>query len=170
MALTVNTNMKNDADGYLTDAKFIKGTYVVVNTTDERDNLYSSTAIPGTLCHVTENNKTYRKTADGWAEENKVDRADIENVIYYEDGEEPDVDEVVLMSEFEAANNELKESIAEKLTEPTSGIKVGKYFRVASIDENGHAVLEYVDVPVTAENIEIALGYTPADNETVTQL
>ena len=78
MALTVNTNMKNDADGYLTDAKFIKGTYVVVNTTDERDNLYSSTAIPGTLCYVIENNKTYRKTADGWAEENKVDIADIE--------------------------------------------------------------------------------------------
>ena len=43
----------------------------------------------------------------------KVDRADIENVIYYEDGEEPDVDEVVLMSEFEAANNELKESITQ---------------------------------------------------------
>ena len=61
MALTINTNMKNDADGYLTDAKFIKGTYVVVDTVAERDSLYSSTAIPGTLCHVTENNKTYRK-------------------------------------------------------------------------------------------------------------
>ena len=69
MALTVNTNMKNDADGYLTDAKFIKGTYVVVGTIAERDSLYSSTAIPGTLCYVTKNNKTYRKTANGWTEE-----------------------------------------------------------------------------------------------------
>ena len=77
----------------------------------------------------------------------KADKTDIENVIYYEDGEEPDVDEVVLMSEFEAANNKLEESIAEKLTEPISGIEVGKYFRVASIDENGHVVLECADAP-----------------------
>lgn len=41
----------------------------------------------------------------------KADKTDIENVIYYEDGEESDVDEVVLMSEFEVANNELKDSI-----------------------------------------------------------
>ena len=51
------------------------------------------------------------------------------------------------MSEFEAANNKLEESIAEKLTEPISGIEVGKYFRVASIDENGHVVLECADAP-----------------------
>ena len=35
--------------------------------------------------------------------------------------------------------------IADKLTEPSSGIAVGKYFRVASIDNDGHAVLEYAD-------------------------
>lgn len=32
-----------------------------------------------------------------------------------------------------------------KLTEPVEGLAVGKYFRVAQIDENGHAVLEAVD-------------------------
>lgn len=35
-----------------------------------------------------------------------------------------------------------------KLTEPSSGLEVGKYFRIAALDENGHAVLEAVDAPV----------------------
>lgn len=34
-----------------------------------------------------------------------------------------------------------------KLTEPAEGLAVGKYFRVATIDESGHAVLEAVDAP-----------------------
>lgn len=34
-----------------------------------------------------------------------------------------------------------------KLTEPSTGIAVGKYFRVANIDADGHAVLECVDAP-----------------------
>ncbi|MGN1368447.1 MAG: collagen-like protein [Aristaeellaceae bacterium] len=35
-----------------------------------------------------------------------------------------------------------------KLTEPATGLAVGKYFRIAALDENGHAVLEAVDAPV----------------------
>lgn len=46
--------------------------------------------------------------------------------------------EVPSMEEF----NQLK---GEKLSEPTEELAVGKYFRVAAIDENGHAVLEAVD-------------------------
>lgn len=34
-----------------------------------------------------------------------------------------------------------------KLTEPAEGLAMGKYFRVAALDENGHAVLEAVDAP-----------------------
>lgn len=34
-----------------------------------------------------------------------------------------------------------------KLSEPAEGLAVGKYFRVAAIDESGHAVLEAVDAP-----------------------
>lgn len=52
--------------------------------------------------------------------------------------------EVPSMEEF----NELKGDMAGKLTEPAEGLAVGKYFRVAAIDENGHAVLEAVDAPV----------------------
>lgn len=39
------------------------------------------------------------------------------------------------------------EAVEDKLTEPSSGLAVGKYFRVASIDADGHAVLECVDAP-----------------------
>lgn len=37
--------------------------------------------------------------------------------------------------------------LASKLKEPSSNLAVGKYFRIASIDLNGHAVLECVDAP-----------------------
>ena len=37
--------------------------------------------------------------------------------------------------------------LATKLTEPSSGLAVGRYFRIASIDSAGHAVLECVDAP-----------------------
>lgn len=42
---------------------------------------------------------------------------------------------------------ETDDLLENKLTEPSSNLAVGKYFRVASIDENGHAVLECVDPP-----------------------
>lgn len=45
------------------------------------------------------------------------------------------------------AVNELKHDMAGKLSEPNEGLAVGKYFRVAAIDENGHAVLEAVEAP-----------------------
>ena len=48
--------------------------------------------------------------------------------------------EVPSMEEF----NQLKD---EKLSEPAGGLAVGKYFRVAALDANGHAVLEAVDAP-----------------------
>ena len=41
---------------------------------------------------------------------------------------------------------ELKEGLTQCLKEP-DGMAVGKYFRIAAIDENGHAVLEAVDAP-----------------------
>ena len=45
----------------------------------------------------------------------------------------------------EQADISLQKDISGKLTEPVEGLDVGKYFRVAQIDENGHAVLEAVD-------------------------
>lgn len=45
----------------------------------------------------------------------------------------------------ERADISLQKDISGKLSEPAEGLSVGKYFRVAQIDENGHAVLEAVD-------------------------
>lgn len=47
----------------------------------------------------------------------------------------------------ERADISLQKDISGKLSEPVEGLAVGKYFRVAQIDENGHAVLEAVDAP-----------------------
>lgn len=44
-------------------------------------------------------------------------------------------------------------SLATKLTEPSSNLAVGKYFRIASIDADGHAVLECVDPPIFTPSI-----------------
>ena len=49
--------------------------------------------------------------------------------------------EVPTMEEF----NQLAEDMTGKLAEPAEGLAVGKYFRVAALDANGHAVLEAVD-------------------------
>ena len=44
-----------------------------------------------------------------------------------------------------------------KLSEPTEGLAVGKYFRVAAIDQNGHAVLEAVDAKdVGVQDVQVS--------------
>lgn len=46
-----------------------------------------------------------------------------------------------------------------KLSEPVEGLAVGKYFRVAQIDENGHAVLEAVDAKtIGVQDVQINGG------------
>lgn len=47
----------------------------------------------------------------------------------------------------------LNEGIANKLTKPSEGIAVGKYFRVASIDAEGNPVLEACDLPMVKANL-----------------
>ena len=69
--------------------------------------------------------------------------------------------EVPSMEEF----NQLKD---EKLSEPAEGIAVGKYFRVAAIDENGHAVLEAVDAKdVGVQDVQVAGASVVADGVAV---
>ena len=58
--------------------------------------------------------------------------------------------EVPSMEEF----NQLKD---EKLSEPAGGLAVGKYFRVAALDANGHAVLEAVDAKdVGVQDVQVS--------------
>ena len=51
-----------------------------------------------------------------------------------------------------------------KLSEPAEGLAVGKYFRVAALDENGHAVLEAVDAKtVGVQDVQVAGASVVAD-------
>ena len=68
--------------------------------------------------------------------------------------------EVPTMEEF----NHLAEDMTGKLDEPAEGLAVGKYFRVAAIDENGHAVLEAVDAKtVGVQDVQVAGASVVAD-------
>jgi len=68
MALTINTNIKNDVDGYLLDAKNIKGTYVVVENYSDLANLPSATVVIGSLAYVSNDNDfwQYKGSNSGW--------------------------------------------------------------------------------------------------------
>lgn len=70
MALTVNTNIVNDTDQYLLDAKNVKGTYVVVSGTTERDNLPTATKVTGTLVFCQSDSTFYRYNGSNWVVEN----------------------------------------------------------------------------------------------------
>lgn len=66
MALTVNTNIRNDTDQYLLDAKNVKGGYIVVATIAERNNLPAATIVKGSLCYCQEDNKFYQYNGENW--------------------------------------------------------------------------------------------------------
>lgn len=51
---------------------------------------------------------------------------------------------------------DVESKLSYKLSEPPSGLAVGKYFRIASIDDDGHAVLEAVDAPETGMKLKVA--------------
>jgi hypothetical protein len=68
MALVVNTNIVNDTDQYLLDAKNVKGTYVVVTTIEERDALPQATILSGSLCYCQSTSKFYQYTGSSWEE------------------------------------------------------------------------------------------------------
>lgn len=58
----------------------------------------------------------------------------------------------------------MENALPGKLSEPAEGLAVGKYFRVAAIDENGHAVLEAVDAKdVGVQDVQVAGASVVAD-------
>lgn len=64
MALKINTNIENDLDEYLLDARSVKGGYVVVTGTgtDTKENLPAATLVEGTLVYDSTAKKSYRYT------------------------------------------------------------------------------------------------------------
>lgn len=59
MALTINTNIKNDANGYSLDSNQIKGGYFSVGTISERDQISSAVIDNGSYCFVRDDNTFY---------------------------------------------------------------------------------------------------------------
>ena len=68
MSWTVNTNIINDTNQYLLDAKNVKGTFVVVASTAERDALPAATTVSGSLCYCTADSKFYQYNGSSWQE------------------------------------------------------------------------------------------------------
>lgn len=66
MALIVNTNIKNDTDQYLLDAKNVKGGYVVVATVADMNNLPAATTVQGSLCFCVEGYEFYQYDGSAW--------------------------------------------------------------------------------------------------------
>ena len=60
MALTINTNIKNEANGYSLDASQVKGGYVVVADQDERDTIPAATKVNGTTIYQADVGKEFR--------------------------------------------------------------------------------------------------------------
>lgn len=68
MALTINTNIKNEANGYSLDASQVKGGYVVVANKDERNAIPAATKVNGTTIYQADVGKEYRWNGSEWLE------------------------------------------------------------------------------------------------------
>lgn len=68
MALTINTNIKNEANGYSLDASQVKGGYVVVADKDERNAIPAATKVNGTTIYQADVGKEYRWNGSEWLE------------------------------------------------------------------------------------------------------
>ena len=73
------------------------------------------------------------------------------------DGKDAVVDTTLTQSGQAADAKATGDALAGKLTEPSTGLEVGKYFRIAAIDANGHAVLEAADLPsAPVQDVKVA--------------
>lgn len=68
MALTINTNIKNEANGYSLDASQVKGGYVVVANQEERNAIPAATKVNGTTIYQADVGKEYRWNGSEWLE------------------------------------------------------------------------------------------------------
>ena len=53
-------------DGFVTEARWVKGTYIVVKTVDEANLIPMSVRVDGTLVYVSDNDTEYRWVGDDW--------------------------------------------------------------------------------------------------------
>ena len=81
MAITLNTNIKNDTDGYLLDAKNVKGGYLSVDTLANLQSFSLNTKEAGSFAYVRENSKFYIYNGTSWQETKFYDDTEIKNII-----------------------------------------------------------------------------------------
>ena len=73
------------------------------------------------------------------------------------DGKDAVVDATLTQSGQAADAKTTGDALACKLTEPSEGLDVGKYFRIASLNASGHAVLEAVDAAqIGVQDVQVA--------------
>ena len=73
------------------------------------------------------------------------------------DGKDAVVDATLTQSGQAADAKATGDALACKLTEPSEGLAVGRYFRIASLDASGHAVLEAVDAAqIGVQDVQVA--------------
>ena len=103
-------------DGYITGAKYIDGTYIVVKTLAERDDLTNASIYEekvlavGTPAYVSDDKKLYRWNGSTWDEE-KIDFSEIENQLQTLDNKITNTDAKVLLNTqtIDAINDSLNE-------------------------------------------------------------
>ena len=79
-------------------------------------------------------------------------------------GKDAVVDATLTQSGQAADAKATGDALACKLTEPSEGLAVGRYFRIASLDASGHAVLEAVDAKtVGVQDVQVAGASVVAD-------
>ncbi|MGN0793617.1 MAG: collagen-like protein [Aristaeellaceae bacterium] len=80
------------------------------------------------------------------------------------DGQDAVVDATLTQSGQAADAKATGDALARKLTEPSEGVAVGRYFRIASMDDTGHAVLEAVDAAqVGVQDVQVSGASIVAD-------
>lgn len=113
MAITLNTNIKNDTDGYLLDAKNVKGGYLSVDTLANLQSFSLNTKEAGSFAYVRENSKFYTYNGTSWQEVNFYDDTAIKNIIPVEAN----------------VNNKLadKNYVSERMAQVSSGTAIYSY-------------------------------------------
>lgn len=81
MAITLNTNIKNDTNGYLLDAKNVKGGYLSVDTLANLQSFSLGTKEAGSFAYVRENSKFYIYNGTSWQEAKFYDDTTIKDII-----------------------------------------------------------------------------------------
>lgn len=136
MAITLNTNIKNDTDGYLLDAKNVKGGYLIADNLDNLKGLKLSTIVEGSLAYVKNENKFYMYNGTAWQEK-----------VFYDDS----IITEKIPSEASSTNkladkNYITQFVSEKMSQISSGTAIYSYDVMLAV------FAQYIYDKVIAEN------------------